>query len=200
MNGRNREVWVLEDAKETRGRIKRLIEDGLTGVVVRFFDDRAVIESAWQKEQRPSAIVLDLLVPDKRSLVKPLLVRDWTKYLLRKFVLPLIRDKEWLIGRRDRFWGGVEFIRSRIHSADLSVPVYVYSIAMNEEYGRLDPPFGEIAATIRQYIRNVLLPVLATAQIHFFSKGFRADRNSPLLVNDEFNRLLYQLKADLQIA
>ena len=214
-----REIWLLDDARATCSRIPRFIAQKTKELVVRVFNTRLEMEAAWQAGRRPVAIVLDLLVLDKHFFLAQLLLlrnapgwRCWIGYIVSPFVRLFVRmlpsifpsylaklEGDLMTGT-SRFWGGVEFLRTRLRQQDLSVPVYVYSIAANEVYREGDHVFGPQLLKVHQLVERDLMPELG-GLVRIFPKGFYAgnpwDRT---LVHDGFAELFGRLRSDLKIA
>lgn len=213
-----REIWLLDDAKATCSRIPRFIVEKTTEFVVRVFNTRLEMEASWQAGQRPVAIVLDLLVPEKYFFLVQLLTlrnasgwRRWIGYGISPFVRMFVwifslffpsylaKLQGDLMMGVSRLWGGVEFLRTRVGRQDLQVPVYVYSIAANETYVKGDSLFGPKCIKVLQFVERALLPELQ-GLVRIFPKGFYTSPWESQMVHDGFPELFEQLQNDLKIA
>ena len=135
-------VWILEDGDFTPRHIASGLHQQFPGSTLRVFETRLEIEDAWLNEKHPDAVIIDLLVIDQKAWLAKIVFNRWGRIfllpallLLGKWFAPYLKrlaltaDKG-LIEGRDNYWGGLEFIRSRILKQDQGdTPFYVYSMA-----------------------------------------------------------------------
>lgn len=219
-----KEVWLLDDARYTVTRVGGWFTQRAPDVAFRAFPSRFEMESAWQNGQRPSAIILDLLVPDFRDVpswqhmtVSLIVMRNasgWRGLKARVVSIPLLWVLKPFLPRIVRVfgngnvrglgrltcWGGLAFLNARRINGDLKVPVYVYSIAANEEYRRRDYVFRPICEEIMLGLEQLREETPLRDLVRVFAKGFFSSPLADSFVHDEFDSLFDMIKLDLGIA
>lgn len=164
-------IGILEDSYYYQTKITEAVKSICSNVEIRIFKKRAELEKAWIDGYRPHALILDLLVPDwlpnwviiffsgtvrgviarrMRSLLRGRLQR-WVEAKLTQHLEGIPEN---LMMGRDPYWGGIEFIRTRMLNNDRNgVHFYVYTIAANTEFLNLNP-YGKPCKQIMLYFQK----------------------------------------------
>ena len=203
-------IWVLDDAVVSQKRIPWYLRQLLPQAQVRVFDCWLKLEAAWQTEERPVGIILDLLVPHKNLMLVRFLLGynrafSWVGSILKMLIRPWIPS--YIAGLRSNlmsgstdFWGGVDFLRTRAIQNDLgSTRVYVYSITVNEQYRKIDDVFDPVCnIVIDEYLKKNIVPHLKQ-RVKFFAKGYFTGPFRSKIVFDSLEDLIVQMREDLMI-